>query len=99
MSKEKVPTIKEVEQKIIPILKSHGVSKAGLFGSVARGEATEKSDIDVLVEIGPEVGLLKFIGLKLELEKALGKKVDLVEYAMVKPALKKYILEQELQII
>jgi len=99
MSKEKVPAIKEVEQKIVPILKSYGVSRAGLFGSVTRGETNNESDVDILVEINPELGLLEFIGLKLKLEKTLEKKVDLVEYEMVKPALKKYILEQELQII
>jgi len=69
--------IEEIKKKVIPILKRYHVKKAGIFGSVARGEETEESDIDILVEIDDRMSLLDFVGLKLELEDALGKKVDL----------------------
>jgi len=95
----KTAKIKEIEQKILPILRSYNIDKAAFFGSAARGETDKNSDVDILVKIGQEIGLLEFIGLKLELEKALGRKVDLVEYEKIKPALKRYILNEQVEII
>lgn len=86
-------------KKIIPILKKYGVKRAGIFGSFVRGEETKKSDIDVLVEIEGRMSLLDFVGLKLELEEALGKKVDLGEYSTIKPIIKEQILSEEVAIL
>jgi hypothetical protein len=89
--------IEQLKQKIIPILKRYGAEKAGLFGSYVRGEATADSDIDILVQIGKDISLLDFVGLKLEIEEALNRKVDLVEYDTIKPVLRERILcEQEI---
>ena len=92
-------TIDEIKNKIIPILKKYGVKRAGIFGSVVRGEETEESDIDVLVEIEIRMSLLDFAGLKLELEEALGKRVDLGEYSTIKPIIKEQILSEEVAIL
>jgi predicted nucleotidyltransferase len=59
---------------------------------VVRGEARGDSDIDILVEVGSGMSLLDFVGLKLEIEEALGRRVDLVEYSTIKPLLKERIL-------
>jgi len=91
--------VEEIKKKIIPILKRHGVSRAGIFGSVVRGEETKESDIDVLVEIESRMSLLDFVGLKLELEDALGKRVDLGEYSTIKPIIKEQILSEEVAIL
>lgn len=91
--------IEEIKGKILPILKKYGVTRAGIFGSVVRGEAREESDIDILVEIESRMSLLDFVGLKLELEEALGKPVDLGEYSEIKPIIKKQILEEEVPIL
>ena len=91
--------IEEIQRKILPILKKYGVTRAGIFGSVVRGEAREESDIDILVEIESRMSLLDFVGLKLELEEALGKPVDLGEYSEIKPIIKKQILEEEVPIL
>jgi len=91
--------IEEVKRKILPILKKYGVTKAGIFGSVARGEETKKSDIDILVEINTRMSLLDFVGLKLELEDALGIPVDLGEYSAIKPIVKEQILSEEVAIL
>ena len=91
--------IEEIKGKILPILKKYGVTRAGIFGSVVRGEAREDSDIDILVEIESRMSLLDFVGLKLELEEALGKPVDLGEYSEIKPIIKKQILEEEVPIL
>ena len=84
--------VNKIKQKIVPILTKHGVRRASLFGSVIRGDFKKNSDIDILVEIGSKMDLLDFVGLKLELEKVLRKKVDLVEFSTIKPFLKKEIL-------
>ena len=59
----------------------------------------EDSDIDMLVEIEKNISLLDFVGLKIEIEDALGKKVDLVEYNTIKPLLKESILKEQVVIV
>jgi predicted nucleotidyltransferase len=92
-------TIEEIKAKINPILKRYGVTKAAIFGSFARGEAEKTSDIDILVEVEPNMGLFEFIGLKHELEDKLKRKVDLVEYRAIKPRLKNFIFKDQLAIL
>ncbi|OHB94382.1 MAG: hypothetical protein A3E19_02265 [Planctomycetes bacterium RIFCSPHIGHO2_12_FULL_52_36] len=92
-------SIREIEQKILPILQCYGVKRAGLFGSCVRGEVKEDSDIDILVEIEEDISLLDFVGIKLELEEALGRKVDLVEYNTIKPLLRKRILDEQVVLL
>jgi hypothetical protein len=91
--------IDEIKSKVIPILKQYDVKKAAIFGSVARGEADANSDIDILVEIENDMSLLDFVGLKIEIEEALGKKVDLVEYSTIKPLIKERILREQVVIL
>jgi len=87
--------IEEVKRKILPILRRYGVKKVGLFGSCVRGDVRDNSDVDILVEIGKDISLLDFVGLKLELEEKLRKKVDLVEYSTIKSILKDEILKEQ----
>lgn len=92
-------SIEEIKSRILPVLKRYGVKRAGVFGSAARGEMSDESDVDILVEIEGDMSLLDFVGLKLELEEKLGKSVDLVEYSTLKPILKERILESELSLL
>lgn len=91
--------LQEIKEKVIPILKEHKVTKAGIFGSYARGEQKNKSDVDILVEIPDNRSLLEVIGLKIALEDKIKKKVDLVEYECIRKELKNSILNDEIQII
>lgn len=91
--------IEEIKRKILPILQPYGVKKIGLFGSCVRGKIREDSDIDILVEIDKDISLLDFVGLKLEIEEALGRKVDLVEYNTIKPLLRERILKEQVVIL
>ncbi len=91
--------IEEVKDKIVKVLKKHGVKRGGLFGSVVRGELGKDSDIDVLVEIENDISLLDFIGIKLEIEERLGRKVDLVEYCAIKPSIEERILKEQVVIL
>lgn len=91
--------IEEVKNKILPILQHYGVKRAGLFGSCVRDEMMKDSDIDILVEIEKDISLLDFVGLKLEIEDVLKRKVDLVEYNTIKPLLKERILSEQVIIL
>jgi hypothetical protein len=91
--------ITDIKRKIMPILQKYGVIKAALFGSVVREEEGDDSDIDILVDIEKNVSLLEFIGLKQDLEDALGHPVDLVEYGTIKPILKDRILSEQVVLL
>lgn len=89
---------KKIKAKInnqLPFLKKrYHVKKMGIFGSVARGEQTKKSDVDILVEFNAPIGFFDFIGLEDFLSKTLHKKVDLVSKKALKPIIKKDILKE-----
>ncbi|MDP9111536.1 MAG: nucleotidyltransferase family protein [Candidatus Eremiobacteraeota bacterium] len=72
-----------------PALRAMGVSLVAVFGSMARGEATDQSDIDVLVEVDPakRLSLFDFIGIKHYLDDAIGSPVDLVSRTGVSPSI------------
>jgi uncharacterized protein len=91
--------IDEIKRRILPIIRRYGVMRLGLFGSCIRGNMKDDSDIDILVEIKDDISLLDYVGLKLEIEEVLGKKVDLVEYDMIKPILKDRILSEQVVIL
>ena len=90
---------KENTGKIVGVLKKHDVTKAGIFGSYARGEANSKSDVDILIRFKGTKSLLDLVGLKLELEEMLEKKVHLITYQSINPLIKKNILLEEKRIL
>ena len=91
--------VEKITAIILPILRRYGVTRAGLFGSIVRDEMHEDSDIDLLVEISADLSLLDMVGLKLEIEAALNRKVDLVEYCTLKPRLRERILSEQRVIV
>lgn len=91
--------INQIKSKVLPVLKEEGVTHASLFGSYVRGEERQDSDIDFLVELPAHKSLFDLVDLKLKLEDVLQKKVDIVEYVMVKPRIKDRILNEQVQIL
>lgn len=85
--------------KLKKILKQQGVKSASLFGSFARGEATAKSDIDLLIDFGKGKTLFDLAGLKFTLEDAMGREVDLVTKSALKPAIRTYVMKDLVKII
>lgn len=85
--------IKSVQDKLI---NDFDITEIGLFGSYVRGEATNDSDLDVLISLKPEhnVGLIKFNSLQSFLADLLNIKIDLVVKDGIKPALKNNILNE-----
>lgn len=88
-------SIQSIKTKITPTLKTQGVLKAGLFGSVVRGETKKKSDIDILVKFSERKSLLDLVRLQFILEDKLGRKVDLLTYDSIHPLLKDIILKEQ----
>lgn len=87
--------LKEMRSKIVPVLQRYDVKRAAIFGSFVRGEQKEDSDIDILVEFEGKKSLLDLAGLKIELEKTLGRKVDVLTYNSLHPLLKDRILQEQ----
>jgi len=85
-------SIETIKKDLTPVFKQYGVTRASIFGSVARGEDTPESDIDVLVDLRRPFSLTRFVALKRGLEAALKKPVDVVEYDAIKPAFARHIL-------
>jgi len=92
--------IKDIKNKTVPTLKRHGVTKAAVFGSFARGDYKKKSDIDMLIKFKQtkRIGLFEFVGIKHKLEEKLGRKVDLLTYDGLHPLLKDRILNEQKKI-
>jgi predicted nucleotidyltransferase len=72
--------------------------RIGIFGSIARGEDSPESDIDILYSFQKVIGFSKFLNLREYLEKQLTKKVDLVDEQFVHPRMKPHIMN-DLKII
>lgn len=82
------------EARLADLCRQYQVRELSLFGSAARGEMRPDSDIDLLVEFLPtaEVGLVEHAGLMLDLERLLGRKVDLVSKNGLKPRIRQGVL-------
>ena len=87
--------------EVLHVLRQHrreldpfGVTSLALFGSVARNEASDRSDVDLLVEFGGPARFDHFMDLKFHLEAILGRPVDLVTRSALKPRLRP-IVERE----
>ncbi len=79
------------------LLEQYGVRSLSLFGSVARGEAGEHSDVDLLVEFSQPIGIFQFVRLKRALEAVLGRPVDLATPSSLKPQLRDRILREAIR--
>jgi uncharacterized protein len=91
--------LKEPLQKLYPQLKQkYRIAKLGIFGSYARNEQREDSDLDILVTFEEVPGLFQYIALENLISDSLGIKVDLVMEDALKPTIKERILNEVLLI-
>ncbi|MGD9819420.1 MAG: nucleotidyltransferase family protein [Desulfomonilaceae bacterium] len=86
--------LKEKRSEILSIAASHGARNVRVFGSVVRGEATESSDIDFLVNLDPERNLLDLAALLSDLRELLGRDVDVVSERGLYRLLRERILKE-----
>ena len=81
-------------KQILEIAAKHGASNVRVFGSVARGVADAKSDIDFLVELEQGRSLFDLGGLLMELQKFLGRPVDVITPAGLRPRIRDRVLNE-----
>ena len=86
--------VKRKREEILRVSAQHGARNVRIFGSVARGEADEASDIDFLVEMEPGRSLLDLGGLQVELEALLGRPVDVVTVRGLKARIRSTVLRE-----
>jgi predicted nucleotidyltransferase len=86
--------LKEKREEILRIAAKHGAHNVRVFGSVARGEANEQSDVDLLVDMEPDRSLLDLGALWSDLNELLGRKVDIVTEESIYWLLRRRILKE-----
>ena len=91
--------LKKLKDEIAHILRRHDVQRAAFFGSFATGQAKEHSDVDILVEFTGRKSLLDLVALKIEIEEALQRKVDVLTYDSLTPLIREQVLKEQVTII
>jgi hypothetical protein len=86
--------IQRKKVEILKLAKKHGARNIRVFGSVARAEADEESDIDFLVDMEPGRSLLDMGGLLMDLRELLGCEVDVVTVRALKPRIRDRVLRE-----
>jgi predicted nucleotidyltransferase len=80
--------------EILDVAMRHGARDVRVFGSLARGEGSEGSDLDLLVKLGEGRSLLDLVGLKQDLEDLLHRPVDVVTEKALSPYLREHVLSE-----
>jgi predicted nucleotidyltransferase len=86
--------LREKRDDIQAIALKHGAYNVRVFGSVARGEAGPDSDVDFLIDAGPETSSWFPAGLVLDLEEILGRRVEVVTAKALNPYIRDYVLDE-----
>lgn len=92
---DKIYTLEEIKAIVTPIAQRYNMKEVYLFGSYARGEATEKSDIDLVMNFSDTITLFTYAEIIEELENLFGKKVDIVSHNSASPRLLYQIIDEE----
>lgn len=88
--------VSAIRKAVAPIARSYGVKKLYLFGSYAKGIADEDSDVDLLLEKGSPMSLLKLSGMRQKVQEALNLSVDLVTTAGIEESFRNEIAGTEI---
>ncbi len=88
------PLIETHREEIRAIAARRGITHVRVFGSMARGDADESSDVDLLVSLPPGVSGFALGGLLLDVQDLLGRRVDVLTEAGLHPALRERVLKE-----
>ncbi|MCW5938355.1 MAG: nucleotidyltransferase family protein [Fimbriimonadaceae bacterium] len=86
--------LREKREAILKLAATYGATRIRLFGSFARGDADDASDVDFLVELESGRSLFDLGGLQYELEQLIGRRVDVVTEKGLKPRIRDRVLEE-----
>jgi predicted nucleotidyltransferase len=87
-------SLRRYRREILALAASHGARNVRVFGSIARGDVHEESDVDFLVDIEPGRSLLDVIALEQDLKQLLGRKVEVLTEEGLSPYLQQRILAE-----
>ena len=87
-------TLKRYRAEILDLARRHGACNVRVFGSLARGEGSEQSDLDLLVTLGEGRSLLDLVGLKQDVEDLVHRPVDVVTEQALSPHLRERVLAE-----
>ena len=88
------PLVESYRSEILALAERHDIRNVRVFGSMARGEADEKSDVDLLVTLPPDKTGLALGGLLMDVQDLLQRRVDLVTEGALHPALRDRVLKE-----
>lgn len=88
------PLIEQNRAEILALAKRHGVRDVRVFGSMARGDADDASDVDLLVSLPPEQTGLALGGLLMDVQDLLRRRVDVVTEASLHPSFRDHVLDE-----
>ena len=86
--------LEDVKKKMVPVLAANNLEFAGIFGSFARGDQNEKSDIDLLARFSTQKSLLDLVRIERELSECAGRSVDLVTEGALSPYIREQVLRE-----
>jgi len=86
--------VRQHRAEVLRLAATHGATDVRVFGSVARGEADERSDVDLLVRLAPGRSLFDLGGLLVDLEELLGRRVDVVTERGLRPRIRDRVLRE-----
>jgi len=89
-----IDILHEKREDVLEVAERHGVTSVRVFGSVARGDESAESDIDLLITTGPNVSPWFPAGLILDLEQLLGRHIDIVTESGLNPLLRDQVLTE-----
>ena len=92
------PLIEEHRREIVEMAEKRGLSNIRVFGSMARGDATDSSDVDLLVTAGPNTSGFDVGGLLMDVQELVGRKVDVVIDRSIHPSVEKGILDEAVEL-
>lgn len=98
MSATTLSELRERRVEILDVARARGASRVRVFGSVARGDNTDGSDIDFLVDLDPDRNLMDLGGLLMDLRDLLGREVDVVTEAGLRPRVAKRVLADAIEL-
>ncbi|MFY9309423.1 MAG: nucleotidyltransferase family protein [Bacteroidia bacterium] len=91
--------INSIKELILSVLKNYPIKKAAIFGSFARNEANDESDIDLLIEPSKSITIFDVLRLERDLSKVTSRKIDVVEYTAIKSSIRSNILKDAIVIL
>jgi len=87
-------SIRQNRDAILQIARRYGASDIRIFGSIARGEATDSSDLDLIVRFEPGRSLLDHGGLVMDLRELLGTRVDVIDEEAMRPRFRQHVMKE-----